>query len=168
MYIRSKDNISKRTGLCSTYYESVESISTEKGSTNKVLLYLGKFLCENWDMNLSEVEAAFRSLKTELGTRPIHHQKDGRIEAHLFYSVLAYAILKSITYKLSLKDVHISWQSIKQILKTHIRSDTMFNTPDGFRVLIRQTAQPEEEAKKIYSLLNIKIHKKTATQKFRL
>ncbi len=42
MYIRSKNNISKRTGLCSTYYELVESISTEKGSTNKVLLYLGK------------------------------------------------------------------------------------------------------------------------------
>jgi transposase len=52
-------------------------------------------------MNLSEVEAAFRSMKTELGTRPIYHQKDGRIEVHLFYSILAYAILKSITYKLA-------------------------------------------------------------------
>jgi len=103
-----------------------------------------------------------------LGTRPIHHQKDGRIEAHLFYSVLAYAILKSITYKPSLQDVHISWQSIKQILKAHMRTDTIFNTTDGYRVQIRQTAQPEEEAKKIYSLLDIKIHKNTATQKFRL
>ena len=119
-------------------------------------------------MNLNEVESAFRNLKTELGTRSIHHQKDGRIEAHLFYSVLAYAILKSITYKPSLKDVHISWQSIKQILKTHMRTDTIFNTTDGYRVQIRQTAQPEEEAKKIYSLLDINIHKNTATQKFRL
>lgn len=49
-----------------------------------------------------------------------------------------------------------------------MRTDTIFNTTDGYRVQIRQTAQPEEEAKKIYSLLDIKIHKNTATQKFRL
>ena len=42
MFIRKKENISKRTGLCSTYYELVESIRTENGSTNRVLLYLGK------------------------------------------------------------------------------------------------------------------------------
>jgi len=119
-------------------------------------------------MNLSEVEAAFRSMKTELGTRPIYHQKDGRIEVHLFYSVLAYAILKSITYKLALEDVHISWQSIKQILQTHMRSDIMFNTTNGYRVRNRQTAQPEAEAKKIYSLLNIKVSKNTVSQKYRL
>ena len=119
-------------------------------------------------MNLSEVEAAFRSMKTELGTRPIYHQKDGRIEVHLFYSVLAYAILKSITYKLALEDVHISWQSIKQILQTYMCSDTIFNTTDVYRVRNKQTAQPEAEAKKIYSLLNIKVSQNTVSQKYRL
>jgi hypothetical protein len=49
-----------------------------------------------------------------------------------------------------------------------MRTDTIFNTTDDYRVQIRQIAQPEEEAKKIYSLLDIKIHKNTATQKFRL
>lgn len=39
-------------------------------------------------MKLNEVESAFRCLKTDLGTRPIHHQNDTRVEAHLFYSVL--------------------------------------------------------------------------------
>ena len=107
-------------------------------------------------------------MKTELGTKLIYHQKDGRIEAHLFYSVLTYAILKSITYKLALKDVHISWQGIKQIQKTHMRSDTMFTTTSGYRVQIRQTAQPEEEARNIYSLLNIRVHKDSVSQKIRL
>jgi transposase len=70
-------------------------------------------------MNMSEVKSAFKSMKNELETRPIYHQKDGRIEVHLFYSKLAYAILKSITYTLAPKDVHISLQGIKQIQKTY-------------------------------------------------
>ena len=119
-------------------------------------------------MNLSEVEAAFRSMKTELGTKLIYHQKDGRIKVHLFYSVLAYAILKSITYKLALEDVHISWKSIKQILQTYMCSDTIFNTTDVYRVRNKQTTQPEAKAKKIYSLLNIKVSKNTVSQKYRL
>ena len=91
-------------------------------------------------MNLSEVEAAFRSMKTELGTKLIYHQKDGRIKVHLFYSILAYAILKSITYKLALEDVHISWQSIKQILQTYMCSDTIFNTTDVYRLIVSRMA----------------------------
>jgi len=56
-----------------------------------------------WDfyMKMAEVEAAFRSMKSELGTRPVYHRTDKRIEAHLFYSVLAYAILRSILYKMT-------------------------------------------------------------------
>jgi hypothetical protein len=47
-------------------------------------------------------------------------------------------------------------------------SDTIFNTTDVYRVRNKQTAQPEAEAKKIYSLLNIKVSKNTVSQKYRL
>ena len=51
-------------------------------------------------MTLTRVEDAFRSLKTDLGTRPIHHQLGHRTAAHLFISVLAYHLLISIEYQL--------------------------------------------------------------------
>jgi len=47
-------------------------------------------------MTLNEVESAFRAIKSDLGTRPIYHQLDSRIESHLFISVLSYSILKAL------------------------------------------------------------------------
>jgi transposase len=38
---------------------------------------------------LTNLEAVFRSLKTDLGLRPVHHHIERRVEAHLFISVLA-------------------------------------------------------------------------------
>ncbi len=110
-------------------------------------------------MKLNEVEAAFRSMKTDLGTRPIHHQKDTRVETHLFYSVLAYAILKSITKRLADNDIHMSWKSLREALSTHMRASVMYTDPEGYRIHIRQTGLPEDEAKKLYSALNVKVTK---------
>jgi len=39
---------------------------------------------------LTELESVFRSLKTDLGLRPVFHRIDRRVEGHLFISVLAY------------------------------------------------------------------------------
>ena len=119
-------------------------------------------------MKLNEVESAFRSMKTDLGTRPVHHQRDARVESHLFYSVLAYAILKSITHRLSQQDIHMSWTSIKQTLSTHMRATIMYNDPEGYRVHIRQTGQPENEAKKLFSALKITVSKNQIISKVKV
>lgn len=119
-------------------------------------------------MKLSEVESAFRSMKTDLGTRPIHHQKDVRVEAHLFYSVLAYAILKSITKKLADHDIHMSWTRIKQVLSTHMRTTLMYTDPEGYRVHIRQTGLPEDEPKKLFNILKVRVSKNQVITKTKI
>lgn len=43
-------------------------------------------------MNLVRIEESFRTLKSDLGLRPVHHQLDGRIEAHVFISFLSYCL----------------------------------------------------------------------------
>ncbi|HLE86580.1 MAG TPA: hypothetical protein VI727_02825 [Candidatus Brocadiaceae bacterium] len=54
---------------------------------------------------LTSVERAFRNLKSDLGLRPIYHQKERRVDAHIFISVLAYHVLhdaikrKRVTFK---------------------------------------------------------------------
>lgn len=114
-----------------------------------------------WDMymNLTEVESAFRALKSDLGTRPVYHKTDDRIEAHLFYSVIAYALLKSITYRLASRGYNKSWAEIKSVLRNHIRSSITYLDSDGYVHHIRQTSIPESEAKHIFGLLNIPVHK---------
>jgi transposase len=124
---------------------------------------------EIWDfyMNLTGVEASFRSLKSELGTRPVYHQKDDRIEAHLFISVLAYYILRSIIFSLNQKDYHKSWSEIRNVLKMHIRSNIYFTDRNGNDYQVRMTGKPEEEAKKIYDLLKIKLNRYKIVKKMK-
>ncbi len=43
-------------------------------------------------MQLTQIESVFRSLKTDLGIRPIYHQKEDRIDAHIFIAFLAYCL----------------------------------------------------------------------------
>jgi len=113
---------------------------------------------EIWDfyMNLTKVESSFRALKSELGTRPVYHQKDSRIEAHLFISVLAYYLLRSITYELGKKDYHKSWNGIRDIMRMHTRATINFRNKDGYNYHVRITGQPEKDMKELYDLLNIK------------
>src|SRR5205814_2139268 len=55
---------------------------------------------EFWEtyMQLTVVEQAFRVLKSQLLLRPIWHQYSGRVEAHIFICVLAYALWKTLDH----------------------------------------------------------------------
>lgn len=113
---------------------------------------------EIWDMymQLHHVEAAFRSLKSELGTRPIYHQKDERIKAHIFISVIAYSILHSVEYELEKAGIHKSWSSINKILSTHQRSTVILESEDDKKYRIRVSSTPEICHQEIYDKLNLK------------
>jgi transposase len=50
---------------------------------------------------LTEIEATFRSLKTELGLRPVYHQKEERVTGHLFITLLAYHLVHTLRHQLN-------------------------------------------------------------------
>jgi len=62
-------------------------------------------------MMLSQVEEAFRCLKSELGLRPVYHRKAPRQESHLFITVLAYHLLASIQKELKKKGISHRWDT---------------------------------------------------------
>ncbi len=62
---------------------------------------------------LTEIEATFRVMKSDLGLRPIYHSKDERIEGHLFITVLAYHVSHLIRTKLKANHVHESWNALR-------------------------------------------------------
>ncbi len=107
-------------------------------------------------MTLTRVEAAFRSLKTDLGTRPVYHQLAGRTEAHIFISVLAYHLLIAIEYQLSKNGDRRSWKSIRQILETHRRDTIVFTDDENVIHHIRQSGQAEPSHAEIYRNLDVK------------
>jgi transposase len=104
---------------------------------------------------LTRAEAAFRTLKSPLGERPIFHHKEGRVEAHIFLCVLAYHLLISIEKTLGDAGVHTSWATVRETLKTH-QINTIVLPADGGMVLrIRQGSTPEAMHQELYQKLRI-------------
>ena len=67
---------------------------------------------------LTEIEATFRTLKTELNLRPVYHQKDCRTQAHIHLGVLAYMVVNTIRHKLKQKGIHHDWKNIIRIMNS--------------------------------------------------
>ena len=105
---------------------------------------------------LTRVEDAFRSLKTDLGLRPVYHQNEIRTKAHLFISVLAYHLLNTIELKLSEKGCSSKWSTVRKDLSTHMRTTVILTDKDGAIHHIRVSSAPEEIHRKVYNLLEIK------------
>lgn len=107
-------------------------------------------------MTLTRVEAAFRCLKTDLGTRPIYHQKAERTEGHLFISILAYHLLIIIEHQLKKNGDNRRWTTVKQLLSTHQQTTVILTDKNKDVYHIRQSSQPEEHHFEIYRKLGIK------------
>ncbi|MDP2647174.1 MAG: IS1634 family transposase [Desulfobacterales bacterium] len=104
---------------------------------------------------LLDLEDAFRSMKSELGLRPVYHQIEYRCDGHLFISVLAYHVLHSIRLKLKNHGITHSWSTIRSRLATHYRVTTSMKCSDGKMLYVRKTARPEECHTIIYDALDL-------------
>jgi len=110
-----------------------------------------------WNIHnmLTDIEDAFRCMKSELGLRPIYHKKEERGDGHIFITVLAYHILHFVRMKLRQNEIYLSWSTIRERLSTHARITTTFKRKDGKMVHIRKSSTANLFHKKIYSALNI-------------
>ena len=106
--------------------------------------------------SLTTVENSFRSMKSHLGLRPIHHKRDIMTCAHIFITVIAYHILAGILKKLHQKGINYNWDTIRNILSTHVRVTTTFKTEDGSTINVRNSTAPTIRQQEIYDALEIK------------
>lgn len=104
---------------------------------------------------LTNVEDAFRSLKSELDLRPIYHQKELRTDAHLFITILAYHLLNSIRMKLRQHDIYMRWERVRGFLSSHVRITTSLTTKEGETIYIRNSSVPEPFHRVIYNALGV-------------
>jgi transposase len=106
-------------------------------------------------IGLTKVEGVFRSLKSELGLRPVYHWKKERIDCHLFVSTLAYQCINMIRNKLTNKGINDSWMTIVKTLSTHMLSTIIANHPENDAIELKKVMLPEYEHVRIYNALNL-------------
>jgi Transposase DDE domain len=104
---------------------------------------------------LTDLEAVFRGLKSDLGLRPVFHHTEGRAEAHLFITVLAYQLVQTIRRKLAAKGEHLSWSGLRAVLAVQQRVTATFRQRDGRTLHVRKATVAEPELRQIYDALQI-------------
>lgn len=104
---------------------------------------------------LTDLEAVFRSLKSELGLRPVFHRTQHRVEGHLFITVLAYQVVQVIRTRLRQKNVTWCWNTIRNHLSPQRRATYTQKLKEGGAVHTRVTSEPEFYQREIYEALDI-------------
>lgn len=104
---------------------------------------------------LTDLEAVFRSLKSELGMRPIYHHKQKRVNGHIFITLIAYHLVQTLRVQLKTQGIHDSWQSLRAKMENQQRVTVVLKREDGATLHIRKATRAEPLQKEIYDALNI-------------
>ena len=108
---------------------------------------------------LTDLEAVFRALKSELGLRPIHHRTPRRAEGHLFITVIAYQLVQVIRRRLAERgDGPIrsaSWTTLRRILGGRQRVTATFKRADRRTLHVRKATRAEPKQQAILDALGI-------------
>ncbi len=107
---------------------------------------------------LTEIEATFRILKTDLALRPVFHKYDQNIESHLFLGLIAYQVVATIRHQLKQKGIHYDWRNILRIMSTQKEVITIMKNKKGETIRIKKCSSPSAQAKQIYNALEYKFN----------
>lgn len=110
-----------------------------------------------WYMQLVHVEEAFKTLKSDLNLRPIHHQIQPRVEAHVLVAFLGYALMATLRMKLKPAASGLTPQAVLQSLAAIQMVDVEVPTTDGRTLLLRRHTEPETEQRMLLEKLNLQL-----------
>ena len=113
-----------------------------------------KTLWETYTM-LTDLESVFRSLKSELGLRPVYHHKEERVNGHIFITLIAYHLVQTLRCQLKAQGIHDSWQTIRNKMENQQRVTVVLKREDGKTIHLRKATKAEPRQKEIYDALGI-------------
>jgi len=106
-------------------------------------------------LQLVTVEQAFKSLKDELGIRPIFHQLEKRIEAHIFVAFLAYCLQVTLRQRLRAFAPGLTPRSVFEKFAAVQMIDVHVPTTDGREIVLTRYTEPEPELKLLLGQLRL-------------
>jgi transposase len=108
-------------------------------------------------MQLTEVEAAFRTLKSELAIRPLFHQLEKRVKAHVLVAFLGYALLVTLKHLLKRAGSEHSPAKVLKRLSELYSVDIVLPTIEGREIFLRRISKLDEEQQKILHQLQLQL-----------
>lgn len=106
-------------------------------------------------VQLSEVEAAFKNLKDDLALRPIYHQLEHRIEAHIFIAFMSYCLHVTLRAKLKRLASGLTPRTVLDKFAAIQMLDVRFPTTDGRELILTRYTEPEADQKMLLAQLNL-------------
>ena len=114
-----------------------------------------------WDryMQLVQIEAAFKCLKSELGIRPIYHQLEHRVEAHILIAFLSYCLSVTLRHRLQVHAPGLTPRAVLEKLASIQAIDVCLPTSDGRRLVMPRYTEPEADLALLLHQLKIVLPK---------
>jgi hypothetical protein len=109
----------------------------------------------DWYMQLVRVEEAFRTLKSDLNLRPIHHQLGRRVEAHVLVAFLGYCLTVTLRMRLSKSAPGLTPRAVLQSLSAVQMVEVNIPTTDGRVLVLPRHTEPEAEQRMILQKLGL-------------
>jgi len=106
-------------------------------------------------MQLTEAEAAFRALKSALSIRPLFHQLEPRVKAHILVAFLGYALWVTLKHLLQRKQSPLTPARVLALLATVQSADIVLPTTEGREIRLRRVTTPSPEQSAVLELLGI-------------
>jgi len=119
----------------------------------------GKEAVELWQQYMLQcnVEQAFKELKSDLGIRPVYHQKEERVEAHIFVAFLSYCLQATLRQKLRNSASGLTSQAVLETLSRIQMLDVTIPTQDGRMLKMQRYTEAELEHKLILEKLCLEL-----------
>ena len=108
-------------------------------------------------VQLTEIEAVFRALKSDLAIRPLYHQKDSRIEAHIFVSFLAYCLYITLGQRLRTLAPGLTPRAVLEKMAAIQMVDVWVPTTDGRLLILPRYTQPEKDHQMLLHQLHLQL-----------
>ncbi|MBV6417665.1 MAG: IS1634 family transposase ISVsp2 [Steroidobacteraceae bacterium] len=106
-------------------------------------------------LQLVQVEEAFRTLKHDLAIRPIYHQHESRIEAHVFLAFLAYCLYVTLGRQLKALAPGLTARSALEKFAAVTMVDVKIPTTDGRELMLTRYTEPERELQLLLERLKL-------------
>lgn len=119
----------------------------------------GKDPIELWEQYMlqTRVEQSFKELKSDLSIRPIHHQLEGRVDAHIFIAFLGYCLQITLRQKLKTSAPGLTSQAVLKVFSKITLLDVYIPTQDSRTLHLQRYTEPEQEHKILLEKLNLKL-----------
>lgn len=108
-------------------------------------------------VTLTQIEESFKTLKGDLAIRPIFHQKDDRIEAHIFVAFLAYCLHVTLRQQLRPLAGGLTPRSVLEKFSTIQMIDVHLPTTDGRKLILSRYTQPDTDTLLLLHQLKLKL-----------